>query len=221
MSEKRSRRGGLPRLVPVTRFPAIPALLLTALVAAPGAAQAFRFPASDLVEAAERYGTEVPRPASVPAPPAGFALAEGTAERRCVEVSGTATMARSGEMVIGGMLQALRVGRNKVWWKPLNSSLDMTIDVVGASMTEPAEALEFQIGAPTAPYANVRPLRQIPEEAFFPAGARFSGPGKWIAVGVSGSDWGCFIFDVPPETPAPSEAATGVGAFETPPPSSP
>ena len=176
-------------------------LTLATFVAGPLNAQDFGFPATDLVAAAEAFGAAFPRPAEVPPLPETMPEPEGSSERVCVEVTRETTFARSGEMVIGGLLQGLRAGRNKVWWKPLNSSLDMTIRVAGASLESPEIPVDFEIGPPTAPYANERPLRQIPEEAFFPGGATFATPGRWIAVGTSGSDWGCFVFEVPTDEP--------------------
>lgn len=176
-------------------------ITLALVVAGPLNAQDFAFPETDLVAAAEAFGAAFPRPTDVPPVPETMPEPEGSAERVCVEVTRKTTFARSGEMVVGGRLDDLRSGANKVWWKPLNSSLDMTIRVTGVSLESPGIPIDFEIGPPTAPYANERPLRQIPEEAFFPGGATFATPGRWIAVGTSGSDWGCFVFDVPADDP--------------------
>ncbi len=162
----------------------------------------FVFPTSNLVAAAEAFGATVPRAIEPPTVPALYGEVSGTADRRCSVVDREQTVVRSGEMLVGGHLGSLEPGQNKVWWKPLDSSLDMEIDVVGVALDAPNLEAAFELGPPTAPYSNESPPRKIAEEAFFPGGARFPSAGRWIAVATSGESWGCFIFEVPPrDTP--------------------
>lgn len=183
------------------------ALCLSALVAAPAAAQQFSFAGDDLVAAAEQHGASFARPDQVPELPAWWVqrgtVALGTTDRVCVDVPRGEGPYRSGEMIMGGHLIVLQAdGPNKIWWKPLHdSSMEMSIDVRGVKIGSPNQPIHFEIWPqPTSSYSN-ETRQPIPEEAFFPGGARFDSPGRWIAVATSGSNWGCFVFDVPAEAP--------------------
>jgi hypothetical protein len=90
-----------------------------------------------------------------------------------------------------------------VWWKPIDGSRDMTIDITSRSLDGHKGQVDFELGPATTTYTNDRPPQPIPEDAFFPGGARFPAPGRWIAVATSGDDWGCFVFHVPEGPPPP------------------
>lgn len=176
--------------------------LLTAVLASSGlAGQEVVLPEHDAVAAAEGHGATYPRPGAVgelDVPSWWDGEPTGSRDRVCVEVTREMTMVRSGEMVIGGRLSGLRAGeRTKLWWKPLDSSLDMTLELVSRSLDGVEGQVAFDVGPVTSTYTNDRPPQPIPEEASFPGAVEFPAPGRWITVATSGDNWGCFIFDVP------------------------
>ncbi len=188
---------------------AIAALGWVTLGLVPGgaAAQEFVLPATDAVASAEAFGASHPRSAAadnLDVPSWWDAEPEGSRDRVCVDVTRDMGVVRSGEIVIGGFLFRLQAGRQtKLWWKPLDSSLDMTLELVSRSLDGVEGQVAFDIGPVTSTYTNDRPPQPIPEEAFFPGGVEFPAPGRWITVATSGDNWGCFVFEVPAEPPPP------------------
>lgn len=157
----------------------------------------------DPIPVAEAHGQQFPRPAVVADLPETWdSEPDGTAERLCIDVPRGGPMTRSGEFVIGGSESPFIAGRvQKIWWKPLNSSLDMDVDFFTHALDGGEGEIDFNVSLTTF-YTNDSPPQKIPEEAFFPSGTTFPAPGRWMVIPTSGENWGCFIFHVGSSTDA-------------------
>lgn len=162
------------------------------------AAQALDLDTADPVAAAEAHGEQFARPAVVAALPEHWDREpEGTAERLCVDLPRGLQSIRSGQFVIGGHTQPFVAGRaHKIWWKPVNASLEMTIELAAQPMDGSEGEVVFNLADVTTFYTNDTPPRKIPEESFFPGVTTFPSPGRWMVVATSGENWGCFVFHV-------------------------
>jgi hypothetical protein len=122
---------------------------------------------------------------------------EGSSERICVEVPfRRGVIVRSGEMIIGGTIgYPTPNGRIKIWWRPLKTSEGMTLSVVGQKIGTDDELVRYTTSGPTIASSSGN---RRPDDLFFPGIMVFSSPGKWVIVGTSGAQWGCFLFDIPP-----------------------
>ena len=149
---------------------------------------------------AERAGTAHPRSE----PPAflgpGFERggAEGSSERRCVEfpVGVEPANRRSGEIIVGGSIGALKSGQpGKVWWTPLHDPAGpkSTLIVRGARTDTADKTSLFTSKDYAWPLVGWTPDR---EHGFFPSGYSLPEPGRWLLTVTSGNDWGCFIVTV-------------------------
>ncbi len=159
---------------------------------------------ADIVAAAEREALTFSADSRAPARlKKAFTLPgpSGTAERRCVEGSGLGPV-RSGEFVIGGTLSGpdpSARGRGvapKIWWSPLHHSATMDL-VVRARRGGSSE--EYRFHGTTVAWGS-SPGQTVPEserEYFFPSGIEFLHSGRWVVVATQGSDWGCFILNMP------------------------
>lgn len=135
------------------------------------------FPRDDSVHVAREYVTTA-----------------GTSLRECVQMPPDTVVARrSGEFVVGGMMDLATGRRAKVWWKPLNSSVQMQLLVRGRRLGLPADTLRFE-SADVTGTRDSRTLEWIPEIMFFPSGFSLPSPGTWVVVATSGRNWGCFVF---------------------------
>jgi hypothetical protein len=165
------------------------------------------FPSTSPLAAAEAHGRVFQTPAEVEQLPRDFldgrATLVGSAERTCVEVwvrrgeepvrPGVAI--RSGEMIIGGYMgYGVVNGRLKVSWKPLKSSEGMALSVTGQKLGTENEIIHLIRDRATISNA---PTHRRPDDLFFPSILEFTSPGKWVVVGTSGAQWGCFVFDIP------------------------
>ena len=159
---------------------------------------------ADIVAFAEREALAFPVDSGVPTrlkKVFAFPIPSGTAERKCVEASGLGPV-RSGEFVIGGSLSGPDlIGRGmgvapKIWWSPLHHSATMNL-VVRARRGGSAEEYRFH-GMTVAWGAGAgQPVPEGEREYFFPSGVEFLHSGRWVAVATQGSDWGCFILNLP------------------------
>ena len=154
--------------------------------------------APDSVGAAEKEGTTHPRGA----PPASLGPSfepggnEGTAERKCVEfpVGIQPANRRSGEIIVGGSIGALKAGEEgKVWWAPLH-------DPAGAKSTLVVRSARLDAANKTSLFTSKDYAWPIApggrEHAFFPSGFGLPESGHWLLTATSGDDWGCFIVTV-------------------------
>jgi len=121
----------------------------------------------------------------------------GSPSRECVPVPPEREKAvRSGEFVIGGSLNALVQGPPfKVWWKPLESSMDMQLLVRGRLLDTPTDTMRLVATEVTASMDS-KTLEPFVEEAFFPTGTAFPSAGTWVVVATARRNWGCFLFPV-------------------------
>lgn len=157
--------------------------------------------AEDPIAAAEAHGRDYPAPEVVWSLPELWKREpDGTSERLCVDLPSGPTMTRSGEFVIGGIEMPIEAGRqHKIWWKPINSTLEMTADFATYPLDGGDGEIEFDVRF-TTHYTNDTPPQKIPEEAFFPSATTFPSPGRWMVVVTSAENWGCFVFHVEPAT---------------------
>jgi hypothetical protein len=172
----------------------------------PLVAQASLFPSPSPLADAETHGQTFPVLEEVPQLPRAFLSGEieleGSPQRTCSEVwirrgeepIRMTVNVRSGEMIIGGTMGiGTSRGRMKLYWKPLQSSERMTLSVIGQRVGSTDEIIQYT----SRPTMSNAPGHQRPDDLFFPGVIEFSSPGKWVVVGTSGSQWGCFVFDVP------------------------
>jgi hypothetical protein len=176
-------------------------LIAAATLASVVVAQERLFPSSSPLAAAEAHGRTFARldePLHLPRVVAsGEVTLEGSSERECVEVpSRRGVIVRSGEMLIGGSIgyPLTDEGWMKVWWRPLKSSEGMALSVVGQKLGSVNELIGVRTSGPTI---SSSPESKRPDDLFFPGGIQFSSAGKWVVVGTSGAQWGCFVFDIP------------------------
>jgi hypothetical protein len=146
---------------------------------------------------AERLGARMPRPtATNPVDSAAQAMARGTSERKCVDVTAL-SIAQSGDFVVGPFDRYSAVwhtGYGKLWWQPRHISTNETLPlVVRASRLEPAgsdrvfgQSSLARGGSPTGGI--------ISQTRFYPTGIHFPTTGTWLMVATAGDNWGCFVF---------------------------
>ena len=152
-----------------------------------------------IVANAQAEGKGFPR-AEIPrqAYPHFAAVQNGSTDRRCVEGTETGPI-RSGEFVIGGQLGgsvAMSAGRvGKIWWAPLNHSMNMPpLEVRGRSLVAFGDTLRYtteRVAWPITPGAPRPP--EAEREYFFPSGITLPTSGRWLVIATSGENWGCFI----------------------------
>ncbi|HUE90345.1 MAG TPA: hypothetical protein VMO26_30035 [Vicinamibacterales bacterium] len=154
---------------------------------------------AEIIAAAERQGQAFSRYETPQEPTPVLAThRRGSAERRCVEGFEFGPV-RSGEFVIGGQLAGSRMmtagRRGKVWWAPLNHSLDMPPLVVrGRNLSSRTDTVHYStpdVAWPVTPGAL--PIPEARREYFFPSGISLPTRGRWLLIATSGSNWGCFI----------------------------
>jgi hypothetical protein len=98
-------------------------------------------------------------------------------------------------MIIGGYMgYGVIRGRLKVSWKPLRSSEGMALSITGQKLGTEDEVIRLIRDRATISNA---PGHRRPDDLFFPSILEFTSPGKWVVVGTSGAQWGCFVFDIP------------------------
>jgi hypothetical protein len=133
------------------------------------------------------HWTEVPRDADGHWPP------RSDPDTRRVVVG---TSVRSGEFVIGGQIATPPGRPAKAWWKPLVSTMDMTLLLRGRRLGgTPADTLRFETAEVVAPLHS-ETLEPYADEAAFPAGNFFPSAGTWVVVATSRRNWGCFVISV-------------------------
>ena len=190
---------------PLRAFVGLAVLTFSVLSTAPLVAQLASLPLgstdSATVAAVEAEGARFPRDSIVPTPSSrydsGTLTLVGRPSRECVPVPPDGGKAvRSGEFVIGGRLHALVHGPPiKIWWKPLDSSMDMKLLVRGRLLATPSDTMRLVATEVTASMDS-KTLEPFVEEAFFPTGTAFPSAGTWVVVATTRRNWGCFLFPV-------------------------
>ena len=168
---------------------------------------------SQTIRNAEAEGRDYRRlPPPKPAPGAftvrelsqfGLTTFSNNLNRTCFEAR--EQIVRSGDFVIGGQLGAKLIGVKqlnlvagrlaKIWWAPLHESSDMSPLLVRAiNLTNLHDTLTMTA---TSGYKNGGGQgTSAKREYFFPSGVNFPAPGRWLVIGTSDADWGCFILNV-------------------------
>jgi hypothetical protein len=184
-----------------SRFRAGFALLIGLAVSDRAAAQ-LPIPAgsseAEIVAAAQLEATTFPRLEVTRTPSRSFLTVQtGTSDRRCIEGNEIGPV-RSGEFVIGGQLsgsRAMEPGRpGKIWWAPLNHSIDMgPLLVRGRNINSPLDTVRYTTKTVAWPVTSDTPVPEADREYFYPSGITIPKSGRWLLVASSGGNWGCFI----------------------------
>ena len=132
----------------------------------------------------------------------------GTADRQCVVV-GDAIAARSGDLIgnpfrlYAGADYSRRGGAPKLSFAaahepPIGETMQLIIRAVRTDA--PAESFVF-IGRPyTVRWSGLLLWRLTRSQWWVPAGITPTSSGRWLLVTSLGTDWGCFVLDLPPIT---------------------
>ena len=117
---------------------------------------------------------------------ASFRAEIGTGERRCVAV-GSAQYARSGDFVVGPFADypsVWRGGYGKLAWQLFHAHADAPLHLVLQATRLDADATPYVFDAERV-FSNM-----------YAGNFHLPTAGRWMLVGISGSAWGCFVFDV-------------------------
>ena len=150
------------------------------------------------VNAAERDGASHPRgePPATLGPSFADRSIQGTPERKCVAfpVGVEPLSRRSGEVMVGGSIAALKAGKEgKVWWAPMHdpAAVKNTLIVRGARLDAAERTALFSSKEYAWPL-----VADGKKHAFFPSGYSLPEAGHWLLTVTSGDDWGCFVVTV-------------------------
>jgi len=161
-------------------------------------------------EAEGRGYQQLPPPTS---PPGAFTVRElsefglttfsNHLNRACFEAR--ESIVRSGDFVIGGQLGANQIGVKqlnlmarrlaKIWWAPLHESRDMSpLRIRAINLTNQRDTLTMT--AASGYKSSGGHDASAKGEYFFPSGVTFPSSGRWLVIGTSDANWGCFILNV-------------------------
>ena len=148
---------------------------------------------AETIELIEREGERYPRSPTVLPLPSAYAEPpprQGGRDRACVEVVDQ-TVSWSGDFIIGGSVpnpvDGDRGAEMKFWWMPLEQIPGMSLQVRAMRLDSPGETQRFRVDRTAVPV----PSRG--DDMFFPWWVEFPEAGRWIVVGTSNRNWGCFI----------------------------
>jgi hypothetical protein len=149
---------------------------------------------AETIELIEREGESFPRSPTVLPLPSHYLETpprQGGRDRECVEVADQ-VVSWSGDFVIGGTVPNPVAGDRaemKFWWTPLEQIPGMSLQVRAMRLDAPGETLRFRVDRTAVPV----PSRG--DDMFFPWWVEFPEAGRWIVVGTSNRNWGCFVVD--------------------------